>query len=82
MARTEKDSVIVYGPQGCGKTRNAEILKKHFGVNHIIDGWQRNMKAPSFDHLILTNDLTMGLVSSRRVISYEKAMSIANGLIA
>ena len=30
-------SVITYGPQGCGKTRNAQALAKHFGLNHIID---------------------------------------------
>jgi hypothetical protein len=31
-------SVIVHGPQGCGKTRNAELLKKHFRLTHIVDG--------------------------------------------
>lgn len=24
-------SIVIYGPQGCGKTRNAEALLKHYG---------------------------------------------------
>lgn len=30
-------SVIIYGPQGCGKTTHAKALMKHFGLNHLID---------------------------------------------
>lgn len=29
--------VNVYGPQGCGKTRNAEKLRKKYGCGHVID---------------------------------------------
>lgn len=29
--------VIIYGPQGCGKTTHAKALAKHLGLNHIID---------------------------------------------
>jgi hypothetical protein len=29
--------VIVYGPQGCGKTRFAERIAKHFGLTKIVD---------------------------------------------
>lgn len=32
-------AVIVYGPQGCGKTRNAMALAVHFGVKRVIDEW-------------------------------------------
>ncbi len=31
------DSVVVYGPQGCGKTRNAEALARHYGCAEIVD---------------------------------------------
>lgn len=34
------DAVIVHGPQGCGKTRHAGVLAKHFGVARIIDEWR------------------------------------------
>ena len=30
-------SVVVYGPQGTGKTRHAQALAKHFGVSKIVD---------------------------------------------
>jgi replication-associated recombination protein RarA len=30
-------STIIYGPQGCGKTRNAKALAEHFGAKHIVD---------------------------------------------
>lgn len=32
-------TVIVYGPMGCGKTRNAERLRRHFKCTHVLDGW-------------------------------------------
>lgn len=31
--------VIVYGPQGCGKTRNSQQLLKHFKCRKIVDDW-------------------------------------------
>lgn len=30
-------SVIVYGPRGCGKTRNAEALRKAYRCASIVD---------------------------------------------
>lgn len=36
----KKPSIVVYGPMGCGKTRNAERLKKAFGLSIIVDDWQ------------------------------------------
>lgn len=30
-------AVVIHGPQGCGKTRNADALAKHFGCSKIID---------------------------------------------
>ncbi|MGH8032253.1 MAG: hypothetical protein ACREO8_07795 [Luteimonas sp.] len=30
-------SVIVFGPQGCGKTTEAERLATHFGLSNVID---------------------------------------------
>jgi hypothetical protein len=31
--------VIVYGPKGCGKTRNADRIRRHFGCRQVVDGW-------------------------------------------
>lgn len=30
-------SIIIYGPQGCGKTKNAEKLRRFFGMDEIVD---------------------------------------------
>ena len=38
-------SVIVHGPQGCGKTRNAEALKKHFRLSHIVEEFEMLRRA-------------------------------------
>lgn len=31
------EHIIVTGPQGCGKTRNAERIRKHFGCANVIE---------------------------------------------
>ncbi len=56
-------SKIIYGPQGCGKTRNAKALMEHFGLKHLIDdGEDKNGNSWSYgdpvpeDTLILTGD--------------------------
>jgi hypothetical protein len=47
-------SVIVYGPQGCGKSANAEVICQHFSVHHLIDGWAPGTELPP-DTLALTS---------------------------
>jgi hypothetical protein len=32
-------SVVVYGPQGCGKTQSAPELRQRFGSKRIVDPW-------------------------------------------
>lgn len=46
-------SVIVYGPPGCGKTTNAEVITDHFGLSSWIDGWIPGMPMPE-NALLLT----------------------------
>ena len=31
---------------GCGKTRNAERLARHFGATEIVDGWDGRSNLP------------------------------------
>jgi shikimate kinase len=33
-------SIILYGPQGCGKTRNAYRIAKMYGLTSIVDDAQ------------------------------------------
>jgi len=34
-----KTIYVVYGPQGCGKTRNAELIAEKFGCDNIVDNF-------------------------------------------
>lgn len=45
-------TVIVVGPQGCGKTLNAEKLRARFGCSGIVDGWEAGQQVtPGALHL-------------------------------
>lgn len=49
--------LIIYGPEGCGKTRYAQVLARHFGKEIIIDDWSgHNPKTATLDALYLTNE--------------------------
>lgn len=48
-------SVIVYGPKGCGKTRNAQALARAYGCESVVDDWLCG-NAVSFNALHLTYD--------------------------
>ncbi len=51
-------SIIVYGPQGCGKTRNAEKIRAALGCKCVIEGEDlvAGRAFPTSGALILTND--------------------------
>lgn len=64
--------VIVWGPPGCGKTRNAEKLRKHFGCARIVDGWSRGDRQPlRDDDLVLTCEM---MAADPRAICFADAM--------
>ena len=73
------NTVIVYGPQGCGKTRNAEALMKHFGCTGIEDDWALNQHVRR-GALHLTSESAEDIQIARchglsgQVISFEAAM--------
>lgn len=48
------NSVIVYGPPGCGKTTNRYKLADYFGKSCVMDNWTPGDDIPD-DALILTN---------------------------
>jgi len=47
-------SIIVYGPQGCGKSKNKESIARYFGVSKVIDNWNPGDPLPD-DAIALTN---------------------------
>lgn len=70
-------SVVVHGPQACGKTRNAEALRKHYGLTSILDDWNPHERLPLRDTLVLTNanPESLGLHSlGVDVIAFEQAI--------
>lgn len=50
-------SIVVYGPPGCGKTRNAKALRAALGMKCIVDDWfyGQSRPYPREDALLLTN---------------------------
>ena len=39
-------SVVIYGPQGCGKTRNAETLRTAYRLDRVIEADDHNGRSP------------------------------------
>lgn len=79
-------SIIVYGPQGCGKTKHAEALRVHFNCAQIIDEaeWPKTSRdwtkfKSGSDLLLVTDDEkpTVGTELDRRVYSFEEAAADA-----
>lgn len=70
-------SWLVYGPEGCGKTTNAQAIAAALGLTEIVDDWQPGDPAPITKALVLTNDLGPDFPPFyRRVLSFEQAMSL------
>lgn len=69
-------TVIVLGPQGCGKTTNAKKIAAKYRLKKIRDNWDPATNLPQYGFLALTHDVfAMALIgSSYRVIGYDEAM--------
>lgn len=52
-------SIVIFGPQGCGKANQAARLQQHFGLSKVYDsdceGLTSSKQLPRFDTLILAN---------------------------
>ena len=73
-------SVIVHGPQGCGKTLHAPQLLKHFGLRAVVDEFDavRTLDIKFEGVLYLTHrapTYALGL----RVVSFADAMQQIKG---
>jgi replication-associated recombination protein RarA len=53
-SRQQDRGIVVYGPQGCGKTTHAAALARHYGKTRIVDDWTPSRPVPA-DTLALTN---------------------------
>ncbi len=77
--------VVIYGPGGCGKTRNKDALAKAFGCGVIYDGISlHHFKAKGFEAqqktLFLTADVPdltdHGLARRAEVHAFADAMRV------
>ncbi len=74
---SDKKSVIVYGPQGSGKTRHAEALRKHFALDTVFDGEEVHgvQELPATGALILMTNAPEG---TRRALHINEALHWLN----
>ena len=70
MGNTSRKKVIVYGPQGCGKTLAAEQLMRKFGCESLLDEWDGSTQIPP-GHLALTCLEPPYEVEADVVVKYE-----------
>lgn len=67
-------SVLVFGPQGSGKTTHAEALRKHFDLAAVLEDWVPGDPWPMTDHLVLSHMVPPDC-RRRRAIPIEKALA-------
>lgn len=51
--------IILSAPPGCGKSRNAEALRRMFGCSCVVDEWDGQSPVPA-NALVLTNLPVLG----------------------
>ncbi|WP_278958525.1 hypothetical protein [Aquipseudomonas alcaligenes] len=76
QAQPNGKSWLVYGPEGCGKTRNSRAIANALGLTDILDDWQPGTPAPTTKTLVLTNSTGPFEPFCRRLLSFEQAMSL------
>jgi hypothetical protein len=65
-------TVVIHGPQGCGKTRRAQALARHFGCERIVDDWD-GVSELQPDVLALTSADSIRPLPDSRVIAFDVA---------
>ncbi|WP_044529268.1 hypothetical protein [Herbaspirillum sp. B65] len=61
-ANAPAGAIVIYGPQGCGKTRRAKELLAYLKKDRIIDDWRPGQRIPS-NAIALTNFRVKGAIS-------------------
>lgn len=72
-----KPVVVIHGPQGCGKTRHAQALARHFGCEQITDDWSGHGRLEP-GTLALTNATSVCLPDHATVMSLDLALRDAD----
>lgn len=67
--------IIIYGPQGCGKSQHAEVFMRAFGCSRLVDGWSPWVPLQPGD-LALTN-VELPICPGARILGFEEALRLA-----
>jgi hypothetical protein len=72
-------SIVIHGPMGCGKTRNGERFRKHFGMDSVVeaDATGENRNLLTTGEVILTS--TKPGPEVRRQMTFAQAMKLLQG---
>jgi len=70
-----KKAVIIYAPQGCGKTRNAAALAAYLGKSTIVDSWTLGDPLPP-DSVCFTSEDVSTLCALYRAPYERRAVSV------
>jgi len=65
-------SVVIYGPEGCGKSLLSQDMKKHFGCTAVVDGWDGEADLPD-GVLAITNVKPLVQLKDALVLSFGEA---------
>lgn len=66
---------VIHGPEGCGKSRRAKALQRHFASSTVIDGWDGRSPLPA-GALALTNVPPPYPIRGVRILSFEQAQQL------
>ncbi|AVO56177.1 hypothetical protein C7A17_00135 [Ectopseudomonas mendocina] len=66
----------MHGPEGCGKTKNAQAIAAALGLTEIVDDWQPGQPVPATKALVLTNHEGPHQPFTRRILTFAQAMQL------
>ncbi|MCP5197012.1 MAG: hypothetical protein H6974_09535 [Gammaproteobacteria bacterium] len=64
--------IIIYGPQGCGKTQHAEQFRELFHTQRVIDDWSWGDPLLEGDMALTNSPIPEPCPDHVRVFEYEK----------
>lgn len=69
-------SIVIHGPQGCGKTLNAQRLARHFGLPGVRDEepYRWNKPIPPGWLILTSEEPPAHVATTARVLSFAEAM--------
>jgi len=73
MHNKQQKSIVIHGPQGSGKTRHGEALRKHFGLAKVVEA--EDIKRPPMTGALILTHLTPS-PDVRRQLHIDEALQI------